>query len=164
MKPLIKNPLPSINGLKEIYANISLNLIIQLCFNPYLAPYGANGDLRGLFQEGVICTIVSVFIITRIIANIVALARANHEFDPPPRSRLWSWMPRNKWLFALLLSIPLAGMGGGLFVFIFVFYGFAEWTFYQFLWIKIAYLTILSKVIIGLCIARFTQPDMSDTL
>ncbi len=41
-----------------------------------------------------------------------------------------------------------------------IIYGFASWTFYEFFWIKIAYLTMLGKILVSFSLRRFSQPDI----
>ena len=158
--PTVKNPLPSLGSLKELYASGSSNLIMQLAFNPQVAAYAAGGD-RPVFAEAGICTLITTLITIPSIAKALDRARYNSELAGDiPENRLLQRLPRNRWLFALLVGILLAPVAGMLFNFIFHFYGFTSWTFYQLFWVKLAYLAVLGKILVKLSILRFTQPDI----
>jgi hypothetical protein len=154
----IKNPLPSINGLQALFSNVSANLALQLFSNPYIGEYTVGGN-RSIIAEGVIGSAVTCFIVVGIMAKTLDMARANGEFNVPP-NRLLTFFPRNRWLFAFLCALVAGPIAAILFVGIFKFYGFSSWTFYEFFWIKMAYLTLLGKILVALTIRRFTQPDI----
>ncbi|MFY9401994.1 MAG: hypothetical protein WAQ07_01105 [Candidatus Omnitrophota bacterium] len=158
---MVKNPFPSINSIRELYASISSNLAFQLFFNPWVNPYTLGGK-RSVLAEGVMCTLVTVLITIPAIAKALSAARRTGELSSRiPEISLMRWLPKNRWLFALLVSAIFAPAGGLLFAFIFKFYGFTSWTFYQLFLAKFAYLTVLGKVLAPLAIIRFTQPDIN---
>ena len=154
----IKNPLPSLSGMHGLFSNISANLALQLFFNPYVGTYTIGGD-RSIIMEGIIGSVITCFIIVGLITKTLDMARANGEFNVPPK-RWLMLLPKNRWLFALLCSLLAAPIGVAIFVVLFQFYGFASWTFYEFFWIKMAYLTVLGKILVAITIRRFTQPDI----
>jgi hypothetical protein len=164
----IKNPLPSLSGMHGLFSNISANLALQLFFNPYVGTYAIGGD-RSIIIEGIIGSVITCFIIVGLIAKTLDMARANGEFNVPPNhvlpnrvplNRWLTLLPKNRWLFALLCSLIAAPIGVAIFVVLFQFYGFASWTFYEFFWIKMAYLTVLGKILVAVTVRRFTQPDI----
>ena len=157
---LVRNAWPSLSGLKELYASISSNLMMQLAFNPQVAAYAAGGD-RSVFSEGLFCTLITTLITVPSIAKTLQRARYNGELSADiPASRLAMRLPRGPWRFAWMAGILLAPVGGGLFLFLFEFYDFTSWTFYQFFWVKFAWLTLLGKVLVKLAVFRFAQPDI----
>lgn len=157
---MVKNPLPSLSGIKELWGSISTNLMMQLIFNPYVGAYAAGGD-RSVLSEGVMCTLVTTLITIPGIAKSLRIARYNGELAGDiPENRLIQRLPGNRWLFALLTGFILAPIGGLLFAFIFNFYGFTSWTFYQCFLLKMAYLTVLGKFLVKLSVLRFIQPDI----
>jgi len=154
----VKNPLPSLSGIHGLFSNISANLALQLFFNPYVGTYTVGGE-RSIMMEGIIASAVTCFIIVGIITKTLDMARANGEFNVPP-NRWLALLPKNRWLFALLCSLVAAPIGATLFVALFHFYGFESWTFYEFFWVKMAYLTLLGKILVAITLRRFTQPDI----
>lgn len=155
----VKNPLPTLSGLKGLFSSISANLALQLFFNPYVGDYSVDGP-RSIVAEGIIASAVTCFIVIGIITKTLDIARANGEFNVPA-NRFLTRLPKNRWLFAFLCAAVAAGpVGGGLFLFLFRFYGFESWTFYQFFWIKIAWMTVLGNMLVNLALLRFTQPDI----
>ena len=155
----VKNPLPSLSGIKELFSTVSANLALQLCFNPYLGEYTIGGT-RSIIMEGVIASAVTCFIVVGMIAKTMDMARTNGEFNVPP-NRFLMLLPENRWVFALLCALTTGPMASVIFVTLFKFYGFTSWTFYEFFWIKIAYLTVLGNVLVVFAIRRFTQPDIT---
>ncbi len=155
----VKNPLPSLSGVQELFSTVSANLALQLFFNPYLDRYTVGGD-RSIIAEAVIGSAVTCFIVVGMMAKTLDMARANGEFNVPP-NRLLMFFPRNRWLFALGCALLAGPIGAAVFVGLFRFYGFESWTFYEIFWVKIAYLTVLSKVLVAFSLRRFTQPDQS---
>ena len=157
---LVQNPLPSISGLKELYASITSNLVMQLAFNPQVAPYALGGD-RSVLVEGVLCTLITTLIAVPSIASTLDRARYNGELPAEIPRRPWlQRLPRNRWGFAALCGILLAPLGGLFLLCLFRFYDFTSWTFYQFFWVKFAYLTLLGKLLMKLALLRFTQRDV----
>ena len=154
----IKNPLPSISGIQMLFSNISANLALQLFFNPYIGKYTIGGD-RSIIVEGIIGSAITCFIVVGIVARTLDMARANGEINVPP-NRFLMFFPRNRWLFALLCACVAGPIAAGLFVGLFRYYGFSSWTFYEFFWIKMAYLLILGKILVVFTLLRFTQPDV----
>ena len=154
----IKNPLPSISGIRELFSTISVNLILQLYSNPYIDKYTIDGD-RSIIMEGTIASAVTCFIVIGIITKTLDMARVNGEFNVP-QNRFLTLLPRNRWLFALICALITAPITGLLFISLFKFYGFTSWTFYEFLWIKTVYLLVLGKILVAIALRRFTQPDI----
>jgi len=159
MQP-IKNPLPSLSGLHGLFSNISANLALQLFFNPTVGAYTIGGD-RSIIMEGIIGSVITCFIIVGLMTKTLDMARANGEINVPP-NRWLTLLPKNRWLFAFLCSLAAAPIGAALFVALFRFYGFESWTFYQFFWVKMAYLIVLGKILVAITLRRFTQPDVVD--
>ncbi len=155
----VKNPLPSLSGVQELFSTVAANLALQLFFNPYLDRYTIGGD-RSIIAEAVIGSAVTCFIVVGMMAKTLDMARANGEFNVPS-NRLLMFFPKNRWLFALWCTLAAAPIAAVVFVGLFRFYGFESWTFYEFFWVKIAYLTVLSKVLVSFSLRRFTQPDLS---
>ncbi len=153
----VKNPLPSLSGIQEIFSMVSANLALQLLFNPYIGQYTVGGD-RSIIAEGIIGSVITCFIVVGMIAKTLEIARANGEFDKIPPNRWLVFLPKNRWIFALLCSLVAAPVAVAIFVGLFRFYGFESWTFYEFFWIKIAYLTVLSNILVAFSMRRFTQP------
>ena len=120
--------------------------------------YAIGGD-RSIIMEGIIGSTVTCFIIVGIITKTLNIARANGEFNVPP-NRWLTFLPRNRWLFALLCAFVVAPIVASLFVALFQFYGFESWTFYEFFWIKMAYMTVLGWILGAFTIRRFIQPDI----
>ena len=156
----IKNPLPSLSGVRELFSTVSANLALQLFFNPYLGEYAIGGN-RSIIAEGVIASAVTCFIVVGMITKTLDTARAHGEFHVPANRWLTIW-PKNRWGFAVLCSLVAATIAATVFVMLFQLYGFASWTFYEFFWIKMAYLTALSRILVAVTIRRFTQPDIVD--
>jgi len=154
----IKNPLPSLSGLQGQFSNISANLALQLFFNPYIGTYTVGGD-RSIILEGIIGSTITCFIIVGLITKSLDMARANGEINVPSNHWL-SLLPRNRWLFAFLCTLVAAPIGATIFVTLFQFYGFTSWTFYEFFWIKMVYLTVLGWILVAFTLRRFTQPDI----
>ncbi len=155
----IKNPLPSLSGIQELFSTVSANLALQLFFNPYIGEYTVGGS-RSIIAEGIIGSAVTCFIVVGMMAKTLEMARANGEFSDVPPNRWLTFLPKNRWLFALLCTLASAPVAAAIFVALFRFYGFDSWTFYEFFWIKIAYLTVLGNILVSFSIRRFTQPDM----
>lgn len=159
----VKNPIPSLSGMKELFSSISTNLALQLYFNPHLGEYAADGP-RSIVVEGVVVSVITSFIVVILVAKTMDLARANGELQKPPETasdRFFRRLPRNRWLFALLCAIVTGAAGGGLFLFLFRIYGFTSWTFYEFFWVKIAWMTILGKILVNLSIRRFVRSNLA---
>lgn len=154
----IKYPLPGLNGIRELFSTVSANLAIQLFFNPYLGEY-TFGGARSIIAEGVIASAVTCFIVVGMLTKTLDMARANGEFHVPPNRWLMIW-PKNRWGFACLCTLAAAPIAATVFVTLFQLYGFTSWTFYEFFWVKMAYLTALSRILVAATIRRFTQPDI----
>ena len=155
----IKNPFPTLSGVQGLFSNVSANLALQLFFNPYIERYAIGGD-RSIIVEGVIGSAVTCFIIVGLITKTLDMARANGEFNNVPPNRWLTLLPKNRWLFTFLCTLIAAPIGTAFFVILFLFYGFESWTFYEFFWVKIAYLTVLGRILVALTVRRFTQPDI----
>ena len=155
----IKNPLPCLSGIHGLFSNISANLALQLFFNPYVGNYAIGGD-RSIVMEGIVGSVITCFIVVGIVTKTLDMARANGEFNNVPMNRWLTFLPKNRWLFAFLCVLAAAPVGASFFVALFQLYGFESWTFYEFFWIKMAYLTTLGKILVAITIRRFTQPDI----
>ena len=156
----IKNPLPSLSGIHGLFSNVSANLALQLYFNPYVGEYAIGGD-RSIIIEGIIGSAITCFIVIGLVTKTLDMARANGEVNVP-LNRWLTFLPKNRWLFAFSCVFVAAPVGVSIFVVLFQFYGFESWTFYEFFWVKMAYLTILGKTLVAITIRRFTQPDIID--
>jgi len=156
----ILNPLPSLSGVQELFSTVSANLALQLYFNPYLGEYTIGGA-RSIIMEGVIASAVTCFIVVGMVTKTLDMARANGECHVPPNRLLMLW-PKNRWVFACLCALVAAPTAVAIFIMLFQLYGFTSWTFYEFFWIKMAYLLILGRILVAITLRRFTQPDIVD--
>jgi len=154
----VKNPLPTVSGLYELFSTVSANLALQLYSNPYIGEYTIGGA-RSIIAEGVIASTVTCLIVVGMITKTLDHARRNEELNVPP-NRWLMFLPKNRWLFALLCALAAGPAAGFLFWGVFKLYGVTSWTFYEFFWIKMAYLTLLSKILVAFSLRRFTQPDI----
>ena len=71
-----------------------------------------------------------------------------------------AWLPKNRWLLTVVLCLPIIVLTTIVYYVVMSFFGFESLNFFQFFFIRIAYTTMLVKVlVVPLIMFRYMQPN-----
>ena len=169
----VKNPLPKISVLKEIYGsitgNIALNIIIGSTLGGVVIGPGGSVVIYPTTAQaipitglvfGFICgALVTTGVVNGVNAAILASDANSMALEKMAADKLYTWMPKGK--IALLcvvcactMAFSAVALWGAMMLF-----GISVMNFYQFTVVITVYATIVSKTISYVLTRRCTQPD-----
>lgn len=167
--PLIKPPLPHISYFQQLYnswltdfgMNMALGLVLGgtiISSDDYvmIAPILRSGILVGGLISGIIIT----FLVVPSLAKKIGTAVDNGEIPrrPQPTPGV-GWLPKNNWLLAGTLCIPIILITMTVFTGVLTFFNFQSLNFFQFFFIRTAYMAVLVKGLVPLMLIRYMQPQ-----
>lgn len=167
--PLVKPPLPHINYFQQLYnswlTDFGMNMVLGLVLGGtiitsedyvLIAPTLLSGILIGGMISGTIITFMTVPSVAKKIGSSVA----NGEIPRLPKRNPWvAWLPKNNWLLAGTLCIPIILITMTVFTGVLTFFNFQSLNFFQFFFIRTAYTAVLVKALVPLMLIRYMQPQ-----
>lgn len=109
------------------------------------------------FISGVIVTFMTVPSISREIIYSVGSGKTKPLNEANPYV---AWLPKNRWLLASVLCLPIIVLTTIVYYVVLSFFGFESLNFFQFFFIRIAYTTVLVKFLVPFIIFRYRQPNV----
>ncbi len=165
----VKNPMPRIsyfgNLFNDVKAQAGFGLMMGLIFggttfNADRVMLVAPTTLSGIAITGCISAIiVSAFFIPPLCKELWGLRERGEIPVAQERNKWVAWLPANRWLFGLLLIIPMAIEMSVAYWAVLSFMQFEVLNYFQFLFIIILHNTLLFKALVPLIILRSIQPD-----
>lgn len=167
--PLVKQPLPRISTLQQLYnswltdfgMNMALGLVLGgtiITSDDYvmIAPTLLSGILVG----GIISGIIITFMTVPSLAKKFRTAVVNDEIPRlPQRNAGVAWLPQNNWLLAGVLCLPVILITVTVYSGVLSFFDFESLNFFQFFFIRTAYTAVLVKGLVPLLLMRYRQPQ-----
>jgi hypothetical protein len=111
-------------------------------------------DTTGLIS-GVIVTFMTVPSVSREIIYSIDSGKTRPLTESNPYV---AWLPKNRWLLTVVLCLPIIVLTTIVYYVVMSFFGFESLSFFQFFFIRIAYTTMLVKVLVPLIMFRYRQP------
>ena len=166
----VRNPLPKFSSFKEVYANITANIAMNVIVGSLLGGVVTNSDgslliypskASGMWLTGIIFGIITSVILTRAIfknvrenlgdttdEELAALAQL------PAGNGLAELLPRRSFPLTIVVCVITAGVSAVLAPLIFWFFGIEQMNFYQFCLFITAYGMGVSKFLSRILLAR----------
>lgn len=116
--------------------------------------------LRSVDTTGFISGIIVTFMTVPSISQEIIYSIDSGKTKPLKEANPYvAWLPKNRWLLTFLLCLPIIVLTIVVYYVVMSFFGFESLSFFQFFFIRIAYTTMLVKVLVPLIIFRYRQPD-----
>lgn len=167
--PLIKQPLPRISTVQQLYnswlTDFGMNMVIGLALGGTIISSDdyvmiAPTLLSGILVGGIISGIIITFMVVPSLAKKIAAAVNNGEIPRlSERNPGVDWLPKNNWLLAGALCIPIILITMTVFTAVLSFFNFESLNFFQFFFIRTAYTAVLVKALVPLMLIRYRQPQ-----
>ena len=166
----VKNPLHRISSLMGVYNSAVDDFGFNMIFGLLLGGTVVRGGeivippttRAGIVISGVVLGIIVTFRMAYPVAkSILAQRREGALPVMPTADRRVAWLPFSPAKFALALLLPISVLSAATFWAVLTFFGFEELNFFQFFFIRLAFISLLSKYVIRLAIARYMQPEDS---
>lgn len=162
----VKDPLPR----RQIYLRIFNTVTTDFGFNMIIGLILGGTALMdgnvviypttraGIVISGAILGIIVALRMARPVAKAIKALRDEGKL-PPNRHNPWiAWLPDSPWLFALAL-VPVFAVVSPLFFWsVFTFFGFEMLDFFQFFLVRTLYVSLITKPVTALAIAKYRQP------
>jgi hypothetical protein len=150
--------LPYLNNLRSIFITVIANFLLVLAFNFKMVHY----NVYTLALDAIICGMLTAIIDVLIVYFGVKKAwRKGTVPEEVPTNSFIMRLPKHPALlmivFGFIASIVCVMINCGLFLF----YGFTYWSFWQFMFYKLAYSLLLSQWLVSLSIFRMVQKDFN---
>ena len=164
----VKNPLHRISALMGVYNSAVDDFGFNMIFGLLLGGTVVRGGeivippttRAGIVISGVVLGIIVTFRMAYPIAkSILALRRGGTLPVMPTADRRVAWLPCKPMKFALALMLPITALSAVTFWAVLTFFGFEELNFFQFYFIRVIFISLLSKCVVRLAIARYMQPE-----
>lgn len=118
--------------------------------------------LRSVATTGPISGIIVTFMTVPAIAGEIIFSVGAGKITPLTSSNsLIAWLPKNRWLLAFALCLPIIILTTAVYFAVLSFFGFQSLNFFQFFFIRTAYTTVLVKsALVPLIMFRYRQPNV----
>ena len=147
--------LPYLNNLRVLLLTLALNVLCAVMFY-----YGRRITLQGVLIDSAICGFTTSLIDVCIVAvRLRGLRKAGKLPAFVPQHRLLAFLPRRPVWLSLLLGALFALLTPLLNGALIRFYQIERFAFVPFLVWKMAYSSVLSVLLLELCVLRLAQPD-----
>lgn len=164
----IKDPLPRISTLKQWYNTVTDDFGFNLLFGLLVGGTVVQDHfviIPPVTLDGILisASILGVIVTARMAYPVAKSMRNMRECGGLPVSaaedKRIAWLPYSPAKFALLLLLPIVGLSLLTFWAVLSFFGFEELDFFRFFFIRMMFITLLTKRVVTLAILRYTQPE-----
>lgn len=166
--PFVKQPIPRISYFQQLcnswFTDFGFNMVIGLLLggtiimdNDYvmIAPILLSGMVISAPITGIIITFMTV----PSIAKGIGASVEHGDIPRLTKENPWvGWLPKNRWLLAAALCIPIILLTTIVFYAVLTFFDFQSLNFFQFFFIRTAYTAVLVKGLVPLILIRYMQP------
>lgn len=165
---VVKDPLPRLSTIKQWYNTVADDFAFNLLFGLLVGGTILRDHMVIILPTtrggvAIAATLLGVIITARMVYPVARAMRDARDGGSLPTAltpdRRIGWMPISPARFSLTLLLPVIAVTL-LFVWsVFRFFGFEELNFFQYFFIRTLLVTLLTRPVVALAIARYTQPD-----
>lgn len=167
--PLVRQPMPQIAYFQQLYnswlTDFGFNMLVGLLLGGTIITSDdyvliAPTLLSGIFVGGLISGTIITFMTVPSLAKEIGTSVERGEIPRLPKKNPWvAWLPKNNWLLACSICIPIILVTTTVFYGVLTFFNFQSLNFFQFFFIRTAYTAVLVKGLVPLILIRYMQPQ-----
>ncbi len=164
----VRDPLPRASTFKQWFDTVTddfgFNLLVGLLLGGTIVrDHSVIIPPTTLDGIAISASILGVIVTARMAYPVAKSMRDARECGGLPisvaRNPRIVWIPYSPAKFAALLLLPVVGLSLLTFWGVLTFFGFKTLNFFQFFFIRMLFISLLTKPVVKLAVLRYTQPD-----